>query len=284
MHYLMTISNIPKMLFQCKCFLDSLKNSSYEFTLVINNYRNSNSNNLLYEDTTEAVQFKKILGYDVEILFSPIPHSLHPPVRWFVNPRSDFCVFVDSDVLMCSDIDSKEINEIKKFDISGLIAHENIENWDEVFNVFNVKNRSKNYRTTKTKEPCPFYINYGVVFVNSNLMCEIKNILDLNLKKLMKSKFKSSHYVGQIALAVTLADLNLNLNSLPLRFNYPDSPNYDSHLEELHNIRFFHYLYSKNIFSSYNKLLKDKEYFKKRNLNLVHDIIEKRILKKCKIL
>ena len=273
------------MWFQCRCFLDSICHlKDNHFTLVVNGF--GQSCEFLYHDHEKELSFKKQLGHnDIDIIFSPITYSEHPPVRWFIEPKSDLCVFVDSDVLLCS-INQEEIKNIKQFDISGMIAHNNpagIQDWNEIFETFGISNRSLNYLTTDDKQPCPYYVNYGVLFVNSRSIPIIRERLKENLLKLNRSRFRDNHFVGQIALAITLADIQLNKNCLSIRHNYSDFPNYDHLDNERNNIRFFHYLTTKHTFASLANMSQYRVTFSGRKLDLLYKVIERKLLHKCNL-
>ena len=196
---------------------------------------------------------------EAEILFCRLSYLQHPPVRWHVEPRGNICVLVDSDVLVCSPLQG-----LKKWEncnaVAGVLAHESpyeLDEWMKIFNHFGIEYNDPIYQTTDTEKACPFYVNYGVLIVDSCLMPKIREKIGPNIEKVMemeerKHTFTSSghspnFFVGQIALTVTLAELPIKKQTLPVRYNYPDYPHYDEKFpEELNQILFFHHLKFKN--------------------------------------
>lgn len=228
------------MLLQAEWFVKSLRKFDTEsfVTIVITgdsplpNYslRNYSTNN-------------DYLNNNAEILYCEMSHSLHPPIRWFVEPKSETCVLVDSDVLVCSPI---QVPDPSMF--HGVIAHKspcNSEQWFSLYKNFDL-NLELNYRSNYQNQSCPYYVNFGVLFVPKDSLLPIGNYLKENMNEIWKVLNRiggDTYYVSQIVLSMALSKLNIKVNALPLRYNYPDTPTYDrSHKDEMENAIFYHYL------------------------------------------
>ena len=169
---------------------------------------------------------------DLEIIFDDSHYKDHPPTRWSVEPRSEVCIFIDHDIVVRSDI--RPLVEICKQtnSICGVIAYNcKIKNslFRKAFEECGVP-YIKRKKTWIGKIPIPKYYNYGVLAVPSTWLKVIHDPLSDNIKIINRlSKETQDYYLckhgGQVALAITLEQLNVPTIDLDIKYNYPNTKN-----------------------------------------------------------
>jgi len=253
MHFLMTLNiNNKKMEFQVESFIRSLELlggvSDYKLTLVLTG-NNALKHNIKLARTRINNSF---IDKRASVFFSDCHYKFHPPVRWFVKPQSELCIFVDSDVLVCSEIKLPDPNIF-----SSVIAHQShysMANWKKIFERFDVPFPGVLYQSNFYRQVCPYYVNFGLLIVPAEYVDQIGMYLKNNMLDIMNflSKIRSKNFFSpQVALTLALERLSIPKQDLPLRYNYPDVPTYDKRCpEELENMMFYHYLILKEKFSS----------------------------------
>ena len=264
-HFLMTISDDPLMWVRTESFICTLP-KKYFVTLIITGIANENKN-ILYEDLNLSEKIKKERPFlkSCNLLFSSENYQTHPPVRWLIETKFENCIFIDCDMFVCSELYEFE----KKIDyLGGVIAYDSplsLDEWKELFFLFKIKFPNKIYLTNQTKKECPFYINFGFIIMNNEIKQKIKEKFWLNLEKIKKiKKFQKNYFLAQLALTITIYQLNINFKELPLRYNFPDYNNFENlYQNEFNNIKIFHSLNKKPDFFK----LKDLENYKS-NLSL----------------
>lgn len=87
----------------------------------------------------------------------------------------------------------------------------------------------------------PPYFNTGVVFAPAWIL---ETLYESYMAELMRIKsVMDSYFFEQIALTLALEKARLPVNVLPLRYNFPNQPEFDrAHPEELADVRLLHFL------------------------------------------
>lgn len=246
-HFLMTISDDPLMWVRTENFLYTLP-KKYFVTLVITGVKNTTNDLLFYNQyLCKKIKKEKPFLKNYDLIFSSINHNLHPPVRWHIRNKFKNCIFVDCDMFLCSDLIEFE----KDIDyLGGVIAYDcplSLDDWKELFLYFNLKFPKETYVTYSTKKECPFYINFGFIVTNEEIKENVKNKFYFNLQKIKNiEKFKNNYFLAQLALTITVYQLNVKFKELPLRYNFPDYKNFENfYPHEFENIKIFHSLNKK---------------------------------------
>jgi hypothetical protein len=236
----MMVSENKKMIFQAEILVKTIKKFSKgkptEFTLIIQGsektplrlplslvpYRNS---------------FSPYLQRNIEILYTPHFWELGAPCRWFVEPRSPMCVFIDVDVVACSDLSSMyELDRDMVHGVTAFTAHLDDQEWSSI---------------GLTEEDRKNYFNMGMVVVPSKNIKEIGKQLFEVYPRMQKKFPEKAYYSGQVSLSYLLKGMKLKLNTLPAKFNWFDARPY-SELDE--TPIFFHYFWRNNKEPDINKL------------------------------
>jgi hypothetical protein len=260
------------MFFQTECLIKSLKRFSkidFFVTIIITGVESVN--------LIEIIQKYPILN-DVEILCSNINYKKHPPVRWNVQLKADV-IFIDCDVLVCNTLQNLSCKDA----ISGVLAHDSpffMDEWMQIFNGLKIKFSGETFKTTDTKKEIPFYVNYGMIMTQTHIVNEMRVQLQKNIDKVMSFwKTSNSYFVGQIALTVTIEELNIKKEILPVRYNYPDYSWYDkNYSEELNKMVFYHYLNGKKSFLSKLDIQKFLEQMTLEQRSKIEPIFSQRLL------
>lgn len=270
-HFLATISDDIEMWNRVKYFLLNFP-KKYKFSLVITGI-NKKSEFLIFKnkELEKKIKEEKIFVGKHDLFFSNTNYKNHPPVRWYIKSKCHNIVFVDMDMLFCSDIHELEENTDC---LSGVIAHDSpftLNEWKEVFKIFQIKFPNEIYFTNNTKKPCPFYLNFGFVHLSELIKTKIKNLYIFYLKKLsVLENYKNNQFLPQIALTLATIKSNIKTKVLPLKFNFPDYNHYENLYEgEFENIKLFHYFNNgsncKNIFK-FRENLTEKQKIKLNNI------------------
>jgi len=182
--------------------------------------------------------------------------------RWIVDHCDyDFIFFMDADTLFINRIDDLLINLMQHPAISGTIAHNHppiFENdnpqkvWQDLADRFIQKKLEFNYRYTLIgikPDPfsfCPFYINFGVIGMPSAIIALLATTY-LNIRPKISDHIRNPFFAGQITLALAVAKLDLPVQALPMRYNFPNDSRADRlQINELHDARIIHYLRTAN--------------------------------------
>ena len=106
----------------------------------------------------------------------------------------------------------------------------------------------------------PFYLNTGVVFAPREIFERLYGPY-IDALDFVRSEI-DSYFFEQIALTLALERAAIAVNALPLRFNYPNQPEFDqNHPMELADVRLLHFLRTPIInreddFANYNSLIR----------------------------
>lgn len=278
-HFLITTNPTVPRLFQAETLVKSLKAFSglaqVDVTLVLTSNSLTESLDMTLKPTKSKNAY---LDKNCEVLSSNTHWSTHPPVRWFVQPKHDTCVFLDTDVLAAGPI---EFDTQGKF--WGMLAHSapfKMDLWQKFSRACAFDLPNKKYLSMHTKEAMPYYVNFGVLFVPSFLVTKMRNNLLINMKvanKFFYSTLNNNYYASQAALTATIYQLGIPHDELPLRYNYSDFPVHDKHSpEEMNNCVLYHYLHLKNEMSSENAC----KAFAKSQTTVINHRIPRKIIRK----
>lgn len=243
MHYLMMVSETPSMMYQAETLVRTIKKFSHnkpvEFTLILQGYDKGPIKLPL-----PMVKIDKIsceyLQRNVEIVYTPYYWELGAPCRWFVEPRRSMCVFIDVDVVACSDLSLMyELDQDAIHGVKAMIPHLNDEQWDSI---------------GLNKHDREFYFNMGMVIVPSKHIKEIGTKLFEIYPKMQELFPKKSYYAGQISLTYIVKQMGLKRNSLPKKFNWFDMRPYCQMKEKP---IFFHYFINRNKHDNEKLALRD---------------------------
>jgi hypothetical protein len=280
----MTISDDKVQWNRFESFLYTLP-KYYYFSLVLTGIKNK-SNSVFYRDEKleNKIKSEKFFLKSHNVFFSSHHYKTHPPARWYVEAKTKNCIFIDSDVFICSNLDELEQNNDC---LCGVIAHDcpfNLSEWHELFNLFNVKFPEETFLTLKTKKVCPFYINFGFVLITETIKKKIRGRFNFYINKLGTiEKYKNNFFLAQIALTLTVCELEVKTKCLPLRYNFPDYKNHDNLFsEEFDNIKIFHYFNDKLNFLNIKELKDYKKNLTIKQSNVLEPILKNIITKKFK--
>lgn len=237
MHYLSMISDRPTMVFQLEHMMRTIKRYSGGQKITFSVVVNGNS----YEPAKEKPNLTRrsfhnsYISTHADVYDCPQHWTLHTPCRWFIEPKMKQCIFIDTDIIACSDL--SPIYSLDPNIVYGVTALKNplsASEWNEI---------------GMTAEDIKYYFNFGMVVVPSQYMKTIGLKL-MDKVNAFQERFKEiKYYAGQIALSHTLKELKLDRIALPKEFNWLDShPEPDS----FKNILLMHYTLK-------SKKLPDKE-------------------------
>jgi hypothetical protein len=90
----------------------------------------------------------------------------------------------------------------------------------------------------------PFYLNFGMVFFARTIFRHLMEKY-LELRPQIAGRLPDPYFSGQVALALSIAEMRISTRSLPMRFNFPnDSVAASRFPDELDHVAVFHYLLS----------------------------------------
>lgn len=171
---------------------------------------------------------------------------------------ADVLVRADADVLPVASLEPLLDLVLERSAIAGVIAHHpfprkpgtgNREAWDVLAQEFLDRplllEHSYSLATSEVPQEeraCPFYLNDGVVLFAREYF-DRYTPLYLDTRPRLGSRLADPYYAGQVALAISVAQIPLPSIALPLRFNFPNDLVAAAQFpEELENAVVFHYL------------------------------------------
>jgi len=179
--------------------------------------------------------------------------------RFLAAPHdADVVVLSDADTLIVSNIEDALDQVAKQNAIAGCIAHFGFpveqghsqkSDWDRIAQQTGLEplRFEHSYSLADRASPpeallCPFYINFGVVFVSQDALRRIKYPY-LDLRRDLAGNLYNKYFSGQVALALCASELRIQTIELPLRFNFPNDTLAETlHPNELNHVRIIHYL------------------------------------------
>jgi hypothetical protein len=166
---------------------------------------------------------------DIEIIEDKSHFTEHPPTRWFLKHKSEVCLFFDYDILVNSSL--KALVETCKTEqkMCGVIVYDQPIDKSIMAQAFNdcgaeYKEDSETWLDNKKIPRC---YNYGVLAVPKCIVEKIRNQLATNIKTINETSKRLNsnelaYFTGQVALSVTIHQLNIPTKDMPLRYNFPD--------------------------------------------------------------
>jgi hypothetical protein len=173
------------------------------------------------------------------------PYVATMAARWQPPYRGTHILLLDADILPMARFD-----ELFGIDaIQGVQAHvpalDNAD-WVRLFGHFDLPQPAMIHPYTGADIMCkpstgPCYWNTGVVFGPSARFAAVSVAYDAILDRVRG--ILNSYFFDQIGLTLAVAEAKSPTVSLPLRYNFPNQPEFDAaHPAELADIRFLHYL------------------------------------------
>ena len=218
-----------------KSILYFRENSGISFTasIVLNTPNNNNKNNLII--------VKKDLN--TNIVEDNNSFVDHPPTRWFLDLKSQVCIFLDYDILTMSNVYSLIDLCYNTNTLCGVLAYKCKIKKDlfhmcfEQCGVFYKECRE----TWIDKVSIPKYYNYGVLAVPKHIVHRMRGPLKDNIKKIndlanSTNDKELKRHTGQIALAVTIEKLKIPTTDLDIKYNYPSFLPYNKSMVFYHNL------------------------------------------------
>jgi hypothetical protein len=243
----MMVSENKKMIAQAEVLVKTIKKFSKgkpaEFTLII---QGSEKGPLKIPLSLVAYEngFSTYLQRNIEILYTPHYWELGAPCRWFVKPRRPMCVFIDVDVVACSDLSPMyELDNNVAHGVTAFKTHFDDQEW---------------FSIGLTQEDRKNYFNMGMVVIPSEHIKEIGSRL-FEVYPDIQNKFpEKAYYSGQISLTYILKSMKIKSNCLPSKFNWFDAKPYDEMKE---TPIFLHYFWRNNKDPNSNNLMTDIDSF-----------------------
>ena len=169
------------------------------------------------------------IDQDVEIIEDDSHFDCHPPTRWLLDSKHEVCLFFDYDIFVMSSL--KKLVETCKSEqkLCGVMVYDQPIDSDILIRAFSdcgVDYKEDSYTWIHGRK-IPRCYNYGVLAVPKKIVKKVKFQLDLNIKILNETskKLESSnlaYFVGQVALSITMCQLDIPTKDMPLRYNFPD--------------------------------------------------------------
>lgn len=232
MHYLMMISENPRMIFQAEILVKSIKrfsgNKPCDFTLVIQGDDMGPIKIPIPIDKIDKFS-NSYLNYNAEVLYTPYYWELGSPCRFFVKPRSQTCVMIDVDVIACKDL--SPIYDLDPDCIHGVTAfkrHLDDVAWSSI---------------GMGEDDRDFYFNMGMLVIPSCHLETLGNSLIDLYPKIQRLFPQQAYFSGQISLSLAIKRMKLKKNKLPQEYNWFDMIPYS---EMKDTPLFLHYFYHKN--------------------------------------
>lgn len=226
MHYLSMISDRPDMVFQLEHMMRTVKRHAggreVAFSVVVNG--NSGVPAVGKPELTRRGFHNSYIETHADVYDCPQHWTLHVPCRWFIEPKMERCVFIDTDIIACNDL--APLYALAPDAVCGVPALRNpltAGEWGQI---------------GMTADDVKYYFNFGMVVVPGKHMKEIGTKLMEKVPAFRRQFKKAEYYAGQIALSHTLKELGVNRLALPREFNW-----LDSHPEpaSFNDVLFMHY-------------------------------------------
>jgi hypothetical protein len=217
----------------------------------------------------------EIIEYAKDNLYQ-YPWSAMP--RWNVVPQSEIIVALDCDVLCLSNI-QEFLKTCSQKKIYGVIAstppfENSLDTWKLLYSrlgmelphtLFGYRKFKNNFFMDKTTVLTPFYINHGVIAINSELVPKIREQVKIVTPQVNKI-FHDNFFIPQIVTTLAISMANVEYEAIEPKYNSL------TNLDTIdNNTVFYHYCH-------YNK---SYDFYK-----LVSPFVQKKIdgLHACKIL
>lgn len=203
----------------------------------------------------------------------------HSP-RWFIEPKTELYLAIDSDALVCKDITSFLIDCVNSNALSavqglGVPFKKNAyETWEKIYNLAGLKlpNNLYMYRYFKQDiwasetNDCvsPFYPNCGVIALPSKHLALMQSAIKEATKVVCEVE-PNNYFIPQIVISLALSLSEIPINVLPPKYNSWE------HFDPFDDAVIYHYSTTRNTIKS-KKDFKDISNIKLRKLFL--DIVK----------
>lgn len=170
--------------------------------------------------------------------------------------RGQFVICADADVLFMEDFADLLHDLEREPAVAGVIAHappfqddQFAAKWRQLFADYETPPPSFEFEHTgwgfmvqqEALRLTPAYFNFGMVAASAGMMEIVSSEME-KADDFVNAKL-DTFFRFQIALTLTLQKHGLPVRALPLRYNFPNDPGFDSkYPEELSNVRILHYL------------------------------------------
>jgi hypothetical protein len=256
------------------------------------------------EPDSEALNEWQPYLRDVTMVFVPRSHwestalfyaQIDGLFRWAPHD-ADVLVRMDADTLPVGDFEDVLDHVVETASIAGLIAHITFPTWPGVSSreswlalregLINAPLDFKHAYSLQGPEVpdenrlTPFYVNDGAVFIPKAIFGAFADQY-LSLRPRLMSRLADPYYSGQIALALSVAEIGALTCALPMRYNFPnDEAAAKRFPEELENAKIFHYLRTHD-FDRQRIFADEKSYASFLNLPLtgVNKVFQERVRK-----
>ncbi len=174
--------------------------------------------------------------------------------RFFVETDADFILMADADTMFIRGVDDLLLSLRESPAIAGVIAHvppflgQPEVTWKSLLKIYGRALPKDLYQHTgwgtMFHDPQlrfgPAYYNFGAVFIPAAMMPDLAKTFAANLSD------KSSnvgYFQGQVALTLSIHDLDLPRIALEPRYNFPNDPRFEqAYPQDLADVRILHYL------------------------------------------
>jgi hypothetical protein len=171
--------------------------------------------------------------------------------------RSEMVLLLDADTLIRRPLDDLIERSYRDGVLAGTIAHTTPLShgkladfdWAQLFSLCGLPAPRLDYEHTgwgyyfsdPRHRSCPPYFNYGIIAVPARLLSRIGRAYAPCLER-VRTAF-GSYFDGQIALAMAIAQLDVPVWALPLRYNMPNNPLLEAlHHQEIEHATILHLL------------------------------------------
>lgn len=265
----MLISDRQDMIFRVEFLIRSIKKFSPKpafFSIVVNGQQKTSIKPF---KLTKGSINNKYISENADIFNCQYHWEIPVPSRWFIEPKTDTCVFIDADVIACKDLSS--LYDLKKDVVHGVTGPftEMItkKQWESI-----------GFFNTEFK----YYFNFGVVIVPSKHMLDIGNNIFENMAKIMnlpylpnKLNVPPKYFAGQILLAYTLKNMRIAMNVMPNKFNWFDN----LPTQNINEIVLLHYIENKYSINNLSEAISASEnVYRQLIRNVVNGLVEKKKL------
>lgn len=238
-HFVWPISVNKKMIFMSKILIESAKQMNAHFTILVEEFEYEKALNY-FKNIAEVLSYAKNPEFASPWVATP---------KWFVEPKGDILLGLDSDTLVWNPSILLKYAEIayQENTIYGTIAHKNPfkeGEWEKLFSQYKMKDNFI-YNFHETGLPSPYYINNGAVLMPADLLLEFRIYLKKWLLELNKN-YHNLFFISQVATTFAIKESGLPAKTHPKTFNYLETGDLSNIENDIENIAIFHYNESKN--------------------------------------
>lgn len=199
----------------------------------------------------------------------------HSP-RWFIEPKTELYLAIDSDALICKDLSSFLVDCVNSNALSAVqglrspFKKNAYETWEKIYNLAGLKLPSNLYMYRYFKQDIwasdtndcvgPFYPNCGVIALPSKQLALMQSAVKEATKVVCEVE-PNNNFIPQIVISLALSLSEISVNVLPPIYNSWE--NFDSFDDAV----IYHYSTSRNAIKS-KKDFKDISNVKLRKLFL----------------